>query len=410
MAPKPKVQGWGERRTPPRSTSVKGNRQHWGRRLDRFRVKYDLSLRDLEAVIDGALKKSALDDLLSGKTSPRMDSVIKGAIAASLRIWLKDIKKLGKLAIERELLEIFHEPVCSKENEPVLSKRTELPREVQHYFGLSCDPFPNEPPRSAREVFTNRDLDKIAGRLEDAVNYQGFTALIADSGCGKSFMRQRLVKACQDSRGSMNLLFPEFSNMSKVHDGSIVTFILREFGQPAPRDLVDRYRALKSLLKGLSDEGKRIALGFDECHKMDPRVIRALKNFWEIGSGGYERWLGLVLFGQRPMLGLLNDASFHEITKRLNVIEMPNLGKDAFAYCVHRLKLAGGSEKLIESAAITKLASIDSTPLGLGNLVNMVFVEAHKIGEKRIHMGVLKANDDIRRVLDGPKVRAARQL
>lgn len=409
-AVKNKRQLWGERRIPPRLTTLKGKAQHWGRRLDRFRVKYQLSLRDLESVIDGVLKKSALDALLSGESMPRMDSVIRPAIAVRLRIWLKEKKKLGKLAIERELLEIFHEPVCQKENEPVLSRRTELPVDVQRYFGLAFDPFPNEPPRSKKETFTNRDLDKIAGRLEDAVNYQGFTALIGDSGSGKSFMRRRLVQTCRDSNDRMKLLWPEFSNMSKVHDGSICTFILREFGQPNPRDLVDRYRKLKSLLEGCANAGKRIALGFDECHKMDPRVLRALKNFWEIGSGGYERWLGLVLFGQPPMLDLLNDVSFHEITKRLNVIKMPNLGKDAFAYCAHRLKLAGGNaEKVIEPAAISKLATIDSTPLGLGNLVNLALIEAHKISERRVHLGVLKASDDIRRVLEGPNVRSARR-
>jgi len=410
MAAKAKAQSWGERRRPPRSTAVKGNRQHWGRRLDKFRVNHEISTRDFVEIIDGALQKSAVHDLLSGKTNPRMDSVIKPAIAGRLRVWLREKKKLGKLAIERELIEIFHEPVCPKENEPVLSQRTELPVDVQRYFGLSFDPFPNEPPRSKKETFTNRELDKIAGRLEDAVNYQGFTALIGDSGSGKSFMRRRLVQTCRDSNDRMKLLWPEFSNMSKVHDGSICSFILHECGQTAPRDLVGRYRQLKSLLEGFATAGKRVALGFDECHKMDPRVLRALKNFWEIGSGGYERWLGLVLFGQPPMLDLLNDISFHEITKRLNVIKMPNLGKDAFGYCAHRLKLAGGNpEKIIEPAAISKLASIDSTPLGLGNLVNLAMIEAHKISEKRVHLGVLKASDDIRRVLEGPTVRAARR-
>jgi type II secretory pathway predicted ATPase ExeA len=393
----------------PRLTVVKGNRQHWGRRLDKFRVKHSLSERDLVSVLRNVIGKSAVHDLLSGENKPRMDSVIKPVIAGHLRRFLRE-KKNNDIEIEREMLAIFYEPVCKKENEPMLSKRTELPVEVQRYFNLKCDPFPNEPPRSKAETFTNRELDKIAGRLEDTVNYQGFCALIGDSGSGKSFMRRRLVQTCRDSGGKMLLLWPEFSNMTKVHDGSICSFILHKFNQSTPRDLVDRYSRLKRLLAGFANEGKRVALGFDECHKLDPRLLIALKNFWEIGSGGYERWLGLVLFGQPPVLDTLNDISFQEITKRLNVIRMPNLGKDAWTYCAHRLKLAGGNaEKLLDRDAVSKLAAIDSTPLGLGNLVNIALIEAEKIKEHRVHVGVLRASEGLRNALNNPQIRAVRR-
>jgi hypothetical protein len=45
-----------ENSTPPRLTTLKGHKQHWGRRLDEFRVAYGLSERDLVAVIDPAAK------------------------------------------------------------------------------------------------------------------------------------------------------------------------------------------------------------------------------------------------------------------------------------------------------------------------------------------------------------------
>jgi len=395
----------------PRLTAVKGNRLYWGRRLDEFRIKYQLSERDLVEVMGGRespLKKSAVHDLLSGESNPRTDLVVKPVIAARLRMFLREKKNLGRLEIEREMLEIFHEPVCEtdKEVESVLTQRAVLPRAAQMYFGLRHDPFSSDP-QSRREVFSTSQLDRIASQIEDAINYQGFIAVIGDIGAGKSLLKRRVVQTCLDSHGKMQILWPEFMNMEKVHSGSISSFILRKFGQSAPRDLVQRADKLKETLGSLSEEGVRIALGFDECHRLDPRLLTALKNFWELGSGGYDRYLGLVLFGQPRFEMTLRNVDFREITERLDIIHMPNLGKHAWDYVTHRLKIAGGNaDKLFDRDSVAKLAEIGSTPLALGNMANAALIKAHQLNEKKVRTGVLKAAG---LVDNEPRIRAARR-
>src|SRR6266496_4699915 len=392
----------------PRLTAVKGNRQHWGRRLDKFRVKYKLSERDLAGVIRNVLGKSAVHDLLSGENAPRRDGVVKPVIAAHLRTFLREKKNLGRLEIEREMLEIFHEPVCEtdREVESVLTQRAVLPRAAQIYFGLRHDPFSSDP-QNRREVFSTSQLDRIAGQIEDAINYQGFIAVIGDIGAGKSLLKRRVVQSCLDSHGKMQILWPEFMNMELVHSASIASFILRKFGQSTPRDRIQRADRLKEILGNLSEEGVRIALGFDECHRLDPRLLTALKNFWEIGSGGYDRYLGLVLFGQPRFEITLRNNDFREITERLDIIHMPNLGEHAWDYISHRLKIAGANaDKLFDRDSITKLAEIGSTPLALGNLANAALIKAHQLNEKKVHIGVLKAAG---LVDNEPRIRAARR-
>lgn len=368
----------------PRLTILKGSRQHWGRRLDKFRVRHGLSVRDLVTVLNGALEKSAIHDLLSGKTSPRLDSVIKPAIAGHVRKFLRE-KKLGVLQIETEILEIFREPICTdKENQPVLNQRTTMPKPVQNFFGLRIDPFTADP-RDHSEVFTTPHLDRIVANLLDSIRYQGFCAVIGDVGAGKSLLKRRIMDQCQRSKGKLTLLWPQFFNMEKVHAGSICSYVLRQFDQTSPRDLVARAEKLKSLLGNLADEERRVALGFDECHRLHPNLLTALKNFWELGSGGFDRYLGLVLFGQPHFEGILRQPNFREIVERLDILRMPPLGKNSTDYITHRIAIAGGKvDKLFEPAAISRLVKLADTPLALGNVANAALLEAFKVNEHRV--------------------------
>lgn len=395
---------------PPRLTVVKGE-VHWGRRLDEFRLKYSLSIRDLEKVVDGGLKRSALNSLLSGKSNPKWKPT-KHLIADKLRFYLKTKHQQTSLEIEKQLLDIFHEPICSKE-EPVLTQRAMLSRAAQAHFGLRFDPFSVDP-RNRSEVFTTKKLDRIVDKLEDAIRYQHFVGVIGEIGAGKSLLKRRVMQSCIDSKGKMELLWPEFMNMERVHSGSIASYILRKFGQRAPRDLVQRAGNLKEMLGSMANDGIRVALGFDECHRLDPRLLTALKNFWELGSGGYDRYLGLVLFGQPRFEMTLRNAEFREIAERLEIIYLPSLydrqrPRDSVAwdYVVHRMRIAGGNaEKIFERPAIEKLAEYGPTPLALGNLANAAMLKAFELNEKKVTKALVAS-----RVLDSvnggdPQVRS----
>jgi type II secretory pathway predicted ATPase ExeA len=322
----------------------------------------------LVGVIDSTLQKSAVHDLLSGKCQQRLEAVIKPTIATKLRQFLQE-KGKSEIEVEREVLEIFHEPVCSKEEEPIVTKRVELSPEAQKFFGLKRDPFDPNDPRKRSEEFTYSALDKIAAQAEDAIRYQSFRAFIGGIGSGKSTLRRRIEEMVKDSNGKLVLLWPKFYSMDKVHSRSIVSFLLRHFDQTVPQDLLARAATLEKLLAGLSERGTRVAIGFDECHRLDKQLIIALKNFWELGSGGYDRYLGIVLFGQSSFENTLLEHQ--EIAQRVSIIRMPGLGKQANAYLAHRLQIAGGRlEKLFEPAAVTRMLKLADTPLGLGNVAN----------------------------------------
>lgn len=353
--------------------------KHWGKRLDQFRLEHDLSLRDFAAICGNRIGKSTVHLICSGGSEPRLEGLVKPIIAESVREYLRSLGKTD-IEIQREICAIFSEP--DKEAPMEFTKRTLLTKDAQIYFGLKFDPFTGDP-RDITEVFTTPKIDVCLSHILDAVKFQGFTALIGDVGEGKTITKRRVINICNNSGGKLRILWPEFMNMEKVHSGSIASCVLRQFGVSAPRDLVARAERLKNLLVSLSAEDKSVALGFDECHRLDPRLLTALKNFWELGDGGFDRYLGLVLFGQLRFTEILAVPEYREISERLDIVRLPSLNGSASDYLAHRFRIAGGRfEKVFQPATVTAMAKLAKTPLALGNVANAALLEAFRLNEK----------------------------
>ena len=346
--------------------------EQWSNGLEAFRRRHGLGIRPLAAICSQGgqfISKSTMERLVNDKAEPRFIERIRPAIHQSLRAYLEAMGK-SEAEVDLELRSIF----CKPEVEAMISERRELPPEAQRFFGLKSDPFDPLDPRSVDDVFTNSALDKIARQVIDAVRHQKFLAVIGPIGSGKTTLKKRVVETVKQS-DNLKLYWPDFLNMDRVNSGSIVYWLLHRFEQRAPQDLISRAGRLKEVLATLSDDGGRVALGFDECHHLDKRMITALKNFWELGSGGFDRYLGVVLFGQPAFKLILSQH--REIAERCEVIEMPSLAKAAaIDYLTHRLALAGGKlNTLFEPAAISRVVALATTPQALGNVANAALLK-----------------------------------
>lgn len=356
-----------------------------------FARRYDLSIRDLSRACGGATcgaSRSSLGRIMRGVSGIRLTPERRVQVANHLRDFLA-LRGLSADAINKEVQAIF------PEEGNLLIFRTAVPFNVQQFFGLRRDPFDpsKSDPRDASEVFTSPALDRVMNALEDTINYQGFTAVIGPVGSGKTQIKKRFVEKVIRSDGRMHLLFPDFSEMKRVNSGAVVNFVLEHFEQRPRRNLVASYEAMRRHLGHLSDQGVRVALAFDEAHRLNDDELSALKNFWELGSGGYQRYLGVVLFGQPLFKSRLETARFREIAERVEVIDMPGLGKQSYDYLAHRLRLAGGDiEKLFERKAVEHLATQAETPLALGNLAAAALLKAYSLTETKVRAAFIAGN------------------
>ncbi len=254
---------------------------------------------------------------------------------------------------------------------PMTIYKHALTPEMLRFFRLPRDPF--AAPRSASDLFTTPALDEISRQLEEAVRCQGFVCVLAPVGAGKTMMKNKLLSAAlfspksnvqsptseesnvttgaqasplaMDAQRTQTLdlgpgtldpdrtldlgpgtldriiLSPAFADMSRVTAAGIVAYVLEELGEKPRRSLVLAQKQLEKRLADLYRQNIRIALCFDECHRVSDTTLTALKNFYELGSGGFERYLGLLLFGQPHFTARLALPRFREIAERLAVID-----------------------------------------------------------------------------------------
>lgn len=326
-------------------------------------------------------------------------------------------------AIHLILLDIFGE-----EFTPSIVTRATLTPDMLRFFGLSSDPFAS--PRNASEIFLTDEMEHIRAVLDNAVKFQGFVAVLAPVGAGKTVIKNLMLsprsqvpkvpggKPEKPDLGSgtwdlgLRVLSPAFPDMSRVTAAGIVSYILESLGQKPRRSLV---LAQKQLEDHLAELTTPVALCFDECHRLSDTTLTALKNFYELGTGGFQRYLGLVLFGQPQFELRLQLPRFREIAERLAVHQLsPFSAEDTENFLDHCLQLARptnpkaqvprvpntslnidsaplgletwdlGPTSVFAPDAIHAIASRASTPLTIANLAAAGMIEAYRMGERQV--------------------------
>jgi type II secretory pathway predicted ATPase ExeA len=257
----------------------------------------------------------------------------------------------------------------------MISQRIELSPDECRWFGFKdregrpVDPFTN-PPQSKEEVFISPGLQHVIDRVVDAVRYQSFVSVTGDIGSGKSTLRA-LIEDHVAENENLHIIWPEFFDMKMVSPMQIAQQILDSFGAHCPGSAVRRGKAVRELLARLYSDGDRVAIAFDEIHRANDAALSSLKNFLEMSSGGFQRYLGVILLGQPQFEARLRDHKFRELVERIVPLRMPDFSDAAADYLAHRLKLVGvKTADIFDADAIEMITRQSTTPLQLGNIAN----------------------------------------
>lgn len=331
--------------------------------------------------------KSTMQRLLHDElTDAGYATRLRKVLAQNLPAYLFNLG-LSAAEIDHQLLSIFDKG----EYQPMITQRTVLPKKVYEFFGFSADPFAKSP-ESREQVFTSPALKEVNDQIIDAIKFQGFKSVSGEIGSGKTVLRS-LVEDYVGNSDNLRLIFPETFDMQRVTPANVSRAILEEFeSSHIPNDAVSRAKKVKNVLAQAHKKGIRVAIAFDECHRLSDNSISSLKNFLEMNSGGFQKYLGVILFGQPSFETRLSEPKFREIFERITQIKMPIFQDSAIAYLAHRLKLVGGDvAELFDTAALELISRQSQTPLQLGNIVNTAFIHSkNDFNEKKVIGAAIK--------------------
>ena len=351
--------------------------------LGRFLLRYDIDYATLGEQLRLRGVRSASGPTISRFVHGTVSDKLRQRIQPPLIEALSSImlaRGVPKPEIDAALSEVFEEG----EYQPMISQRLELSPQAIKFFGLAKDPF-TDPPQSRDEVFISPAFRQVIDRVVDAVRYQGFVSVVGPIGSGKSTLRA-LIEDQIENESNLKIIWPEFFDMTYVSPMSIAEAILNSFDAPVPRSSVKRGNAVKSLLSRLYKNGTRVALGIDEGHRLNDRALSSLKNFLEMNSGGFQRYLGVIIFAQPVLVARLREPLFQEIYERILPVHMPDFQAAAADYLAHRLSLVGADvNALFDAEAIDLISRQATTPLSVGNIANEALkISMEQFNEKKV--------------------------
>jgi type II secretory pathway predicted ATPase ExeA len=265
---------------------------------------------------------------------------------------------------------------------------------VEHleHFGLSRDPFSNDPQLSV--YFPSAEHASAERRLRRGVTQQkGLCLLTGPAGAGKSMVVRHLLESLEEEVYQACLLLP-------VPGVADVTWVLSRFAahlgveEPA----LERAALLAQIYDQMAvvrEDGRHVVLIIDESDVLAERGalgdLRALLNL------EYEerRLLTLVLVGPNQIQDTL--ARETGLAARVDVhVRLRSLDSDAATdYLTHRIRRVGGSPAILDSTALPELIERAG---GIPRLLNTIADNA--LFEAFLARRVSATRDDVTRAAD----------
>ena len=251
---------------------------------------------------------------------------------------------------------------------------------LQH-FGLSQDPFSNEP--DLRFYFESASHCDAQRRVERGLRQRkGLTLLTGDGGMGKTLLARRILDALEEEvfEATLLVMLPGAADAT-----GILQRFARQLGADEPAS--DRAGLLGQIYEQLAivrEDGRHAVLMVDDAQIMSPDVFSELGGL--VNLEYEDRRLLSILFVGSPELDRLveNDPSIAarvDVRVRLQPLDMPNVTK----YLAHRLEAVKGRADILPPAAVETLFKFGrGRPRLLNTLADNALFEAYLAGRTSI--------------------------
>ena len=301
----------------------------------------------------------------------------------------------------------------------MLLRHHSLSSAARQHFRVPRDPFINELNEDA-DVFITDDIRYVRSAMRQTAKHGGMLAVVAESGGGKSTLRQDLIDWINQGE-PITVVEPYVIGMEDserkgkaLKAADITGAVIRTVspGTPLRQMLQDRAAQMHSILRASAQVGRRHVLIIEEAHALAVPTLKHLKRFYEL-QDGFKKLLSIILIGQTELEHKLSEHNpeVREVVQRCEMVKLPPLDNHVEGYLRHKLGRAGLEFDAVfapdaaEAIRATLRQSITETvrgqrqareqslcyPLAINNLVTRAMNEAVKIGAPKVNAALIQA-------------------
>lgn len=312
-------------------------------------------------------------------------------------------------------------PGTNQEEDPfMLLRHHSLSSAARQHFRVLRDPFVNELNEDA-DVFITDDIRYVRAAMRHTARHGGMLAVVAESGGGKSTLRQDLIDWINTTGERVTVIEPYVIGMEDsqrkgkaLMAADITGAVIRAVspGTSLRQVLQDRAAQMHSILKASAQVGQRHVLIIEEAHALAIPTLKHLKRFYEL-QDGFKKLLSIILIGQTELEKKLSEHNpeVREVVQRCEMVKLPPLDNHVEAYLRHKLERAGlqfdavFASDAVEAIRATLRQAVSETvrgqrqareqslcyPLAINNLVTRAMNEAVKIGAPKVNAALIAA-------------------
>lgn len=218
---------------------------------------------------------------------------------------------------------------------------------------------------------------------------QGFMALIAHPGMGKTMLTFQLLERLQRTARTVFLF------QTQCNSRELLQYVLNDLEiDSTGMDVVSLHNKLNEVLYREKQAGRRFILAIDEAQNLDPAVLETIRLFSDFETPR-AKLLQIVLIGQPQLARKLADPALLQLAQRITMFARlePLDPEGTSRYIAHRLKVAGyGGDSLFTPGALRIIAersqgiprninSLCFSALSLGCAMGRQRIDAEIIGE-----------------------------
>ena len=256
------------------------------------------------------------------------------------------------------------------------------------YLGLTCNPFSKEG-TSVKNSFPSQDFKEMTGGLSHLIRARGIGVFTSQPGNGKTFGVRAFLHDL-----NKNLYTSGYICLATVSIGEFYRQLCDLLGVPAKGGKPRMFKAIQEQIWYLyKEKGAPLILVIDEAQYLNTAILNDLKMLMNYEYDSLNCFT-LILCGESWLNSTLRKPVHEALRQRISVhYEFQGLSDEEVPkYVRHKIRCAGGSEQIINEAAMSALNSMSQhNPRIIDNIMTDAMMIAMQQEKHTIDADVIMA-------------------